>query len=254
MLGLTLVAATAMSITPALALEYTEADAAAGSFGKPTSVEPVTVVGGLNIYATDVSKNAAYIPPAFGSQMADVPGSGERLTPNLVTGGYLETGGIGSRTATVLPPQVENTMNGTAWSTGYTAVTSSLYYKDGSLGTLSAPSIGLSAKIYQGTDSTAMRKGAGHFTETSIWDGNVAFAGHNRGVNNHFGKIHTLKNGDTITLATTLGTRRYSVYSVRKVSVNDVSVLNPSDENMVTLVTCVMNQPDYRWCVQARQK
>lgn len=127
-------------------------------------------------------------------------------------------------------------------------------YKDGSLGTLSAPSIGLSTKIYQGTDSAAMRKGAGHFTETSIWDGNVAFAGHNRGVNNHFGKIHTLKNGDTITLATTLGTRRYSVYSVRKVSVNDVSVLNPSDENMVTLVTCVMNQPDYRWCVQARQK
>ena len=145
-------------------------------------------------------------------------------------------------------------MNGTAWSTGYTAVASSLYYKDGSLGTLSALSIGLSAKIYQGTDSTAMRKGAGHFTETSIWDGNVAFAGHNRGVNNHFGKIHTLKKGDTITLATTLGTRRYSVYSVRKVSVNDVSVLNPSDENMVTLVTCVMNQPDYRWCVQARQK
>ena len=178
MLGLTLVTATAMSITPVLALEYTEADAPAGSFGKPTSIEPVTVVGGTNIFETDVSKNAAYIPPAFGSQMADVPGSGERLTPNLVTGGYLKSGGIGSSTATVLPPQVDNTMVGTAWSTGYTAVTSSLYYKDGSLGTLSAPSIGLSAKIYQGTDSTAMRKGAGHFTETSIWDGNVAFAGH----------------------------------------------------------------------------
>ena len=44
MLGLTLVAATAMSITPALALEYTEADAPAGSFGKSTSIEPVTVV------------------------------------------------------------------------------------------------------------------------------------------------------------------------------------------------------------------
>ena len=142
MLGLTLVAATAMSITPALALEYTEADAPAGSFGKSTSIEPVTVVGGTNIFETDVSKNAAYIPPAFGSQMADVLGSGERLTPNLVTGGYLETGGIGSSTATVLPPQVENTMNGTAWSTGYTAVASSLYYKDGSLGTLSAPSVG----------------------------------------------------------------------------------------------------------------
>ena len=245
---------TAALAAPAYALEYSIDAPDDYDFGKDTSIEVIHTADGGAMRNEDVSKNAAYIPPAFGSQMADVLGAGERLTPNLVTGGYLESGGISSSTATVLPPQVDNTMVGTAWSTGYTAVTSSLYYKDGSLGTLSAPSIGLSAKIYQGTDSTAMRKGAGHFTETSIWDGNVAFAGHNRGVNNHFGKIHTLKNGDTITLATTLGTRRYSVYSVRKVSVNDVSVLNPSNENMVTLVTCVMNQPDYRWCVQARQK
>ena len=239
LLGLTLLTATVLTTTPALALEYTEADAAAGSFGKPTSVEPVTVVGGSNIYETDVSKNAAYVPPVFGSPMADMPGSGERLTPNLLTGGYLESGTASS---------------GTTWSSGYTAVTSSLYYKDGSLGTLFAPAIGLSAKIYQGTDNAAMRKGAGHFTETSIWDGNVAFAGHNRGSSNYFGKIHTLKNGDTIKLMTQLGTRTYSVYSVRKVSVNDVSVLNPPTDNVVTLVTCVMNQPQYRWCVQARQK
>lgn len=225
-----------------MALEYTEADAAAGSFGKPTSVEPVTVVGGSNIYETDVSKNAAYVPPVFGSPMADMPGSGERLTPNLLTGGYLESGTAGSGTtgtATVMPPAAETPSNsGTIWSSGYTAVTSSLYYKDGSLGALSAPAIGLSAKIYQGTDNAAMRKGAGH----------------NRGSSNYFGKIHTLKNGDTIKLMTQLGTRTYSVYSVRKVSVNDVSVLNPTTDNVVTLVTCVMNQPQYRWCVQARQK
>lgn len=257
-LGLTLLTATVLTTTPALALEYTEADAAAGSFGKPTSVEPVTVVGGSNIYETDVSKNAAYIPPAFGSPMADMPGFGERLTPNLLTGGYLESGTASSGTtgtATVMPPAAETPSNsGTTWSSGYTAVTSSLYYKDGSLGTLSAPAIGLSAKIYQGTDNAAMRKGAGHFTETSIWDGNVAFAGHNRGSSNYFGKIHTLKNGNTIKLTTRLGARTYSVYSVRKVSVNDVSVLNPTTDNVVTLVTCVMNQPQYRWCVQARQK
>lgn len=255
---LPLLTATVLTTTPALALEYTEADAAAGSFGKPTSVEPVTVVGGSNIYETDVSKNAAYIPPAFGSPMADMPGSGERLTPNLLTGGYLESGTASSGTtgtATVMPPAAETPSNsGTTWSSGYTAVTNSLYYKDGSLGTLSAPAIGLSAKIYQGTDNAAMRKGAGHFTETSIWDGNVAFAGHNRGSSNYFGKIHTLKNGNTIKLTTRLGTRTYSVYSVRKISVNDVSVLNPTTDNVVTLVTCVMNQPQYRWCVQARQK
>jgi len=99
-----------------------------------------------------------------------------------------------------------------------------------------------------------MRKGVGHFVETSIWDGNVAFAGHNRGSANYFGKIHQLEEGDVIKLTTQLGTRSYSVYSVRRISVNDVSVLNPSHENTITLVTCVMNEPQYRWCVQARQK
>ena len=39
-----------------------------------------------------------------------------------------------------------------------------------------------------------------------------------------------------------------------KISVDDTSVLNDSTENIITLVTCVKNQPDYRWCVQARQK
>ena len=89
---------------------------------------------------------------------------------------------------------------------------------------------------------------------TSIWEGNVAIAGHNRGVNNHFGKIHTLDIGDTIKLTTQLGTRSYEVYSVSKIGVDDTSVLSDSTENIITLVTCVMNQPDYRWCVQAREK
>ena len=46
----------------------------------------------------------------------------------------------------------------------------------------------------------------------------------------------------------------YEVYSVSKIDVDDTSVLNDSTENIITLVTCVMNQPDYRWCVQAREK
>ena len=57
-----------------------------------------------------------------------------------------------------------------------------------------------------------------------------------------------------IKLTTQLGTRSYEVYSVSKIGVDDTSVLNDSTENIITLVTCVMNKPDYRWCVQARQK
>ena len=33
-----------------------------------------------------------------------------------------------------------------------------------------------------------------------------------------------------------------------KISVDDTSVLNDSTENIITLVTCVKNQPNYRWC------
>ena len=69
---------------------------------------------------------------------------------------------------------------------------------------------------------------------------------------NHFGKIHTLDLGDTVKLTTKLGTRNYEVYSIAKISSSDLTVLNDSSENIITLITCVMNEPDYRWCVQAK--
>ena len=73
-------------------------------------------------------------------------------------------------------------------------------------------------------------------------------------MNNHFGKIHTLEAGDTITLTTLLGTRTYSVASVEKVSVNDSSGTAATTDNRVTLYTCVMDQPEYRWKVTAIQQ
>ncbi len=51
-----------------------------------------------------------------------------------------------------------------------------------------------------------------------------------------------------------LGTRTYAVVSVEKVSVNDSSGTATTTDNRVTLYTCVMNQPDYRWCVTAIQQ
>ena len=241
--------------TPASALEYRFDGPDAGAFGRPTSDDTIYVTTDESAN-TDRSKNAAYIPPAFGSPSSYMPNAGERLTPNLVSGSA--TGTVsGAGGVTVLPPSTFDSTdgnNGSYTQTKYTAVTKDLYYSGGYLGTLKIPTLGLSVKVYQGTDSDALRKGAGHFTNTSIWEGNVAIAGHNRGVNNHFGKIHTLSIGDTIKLTTLLGTRSYEVYSVSKISVNDISVLSDSTENIITLVTCVMDQPNYRWCVQARQK
>ena len=136
-------------------------------------------------------------------------------------------------------------------SLGYTPVTSDLYYSGGYLGTLRIPAIGLSVRAYEGTDSSTLMKGAGHFKGTSIWDGNCAIAGHNRGVRDDFGDLHTLERGDTITWTTKLGVRTYEVTSVQKVKETDTSGTAPSTENMLTLYTCVCNQRAYRWQVQA---
>ena len=77
--------------------------------------------------------------------------------------------------------------------------------------------------------------------------------GHNRGVNNHFGQIHTLEIGDEITYTTKLGTRTYEVFFVGQIKETDFSRLGRTTENQVTLITCVRNVRDMRWCVQARK-
>ena len=222
----------------------------------------------------DVSKNAALAPPAFGSYSADTLNTGTPLTPNLAPG-YQPTAGavVTGSSATIRPPDMSGgiannsssvfvpgsstvTVTGsqdTASSTGYTEVTDDLYYSGGHLGTLKIPVIGLSVKVYEGTDSKTLAKGAGHFPDTSIWDGNCCIAGHNRGTNCYFGAIHTLELGDTITLTTKLGTRTYEVTSVSKVSETDRSALAVSAKNMLTLYTCVRDQRDQRWCVQAAE-
>lgn len=238
---------------PASATEYSFDGPDAGLFGTPTSDETIYVTTAEPVN-TDRSKTAAYIPPAFGSPTSYTLNAGELLTPNLVKQNMVfgvtgSTGGV-----TVIPPSYTSTVTTggtTAAATAYTELTSDLYYNAGHIGTLKIPSISLTVKVYEGTDSATLKKGAGHFKDTSVWDGNVALAGHNRGVNNHFGKIHTLSIGDEITWTTKLGSRTYEVFSVAKISVDNLSVLNSNSENIITLVTCVKDQPDYRWCVQA---
>ena len=138
----------------------------------------------------------------------------------------------------------------TTTTSGYTEVTDDLYYENGSLGTLNIPAIGLSVGIFEGTDSAVLKKGAGHFEDSSIWDGNVALCAHNRGANSYFGEIHNLQLGDTISLTTRLGTRNYEVTSVSKVSETDRSALAASGSNQITLYTCVRDEREFRWCVQ----
>lgn len=259
---------------PAFALEYTFDGEEQGGYGKPTSVEPVVTADGGAQKNEDVSKNAAIIPPGFGTPTSNTLNTGEYLTPDLVPSSMAATGAtVNGDFVVVFPPDMSSlsaesvpadlsagstmvpgsadvtvTVPGST-SSGYTEVTDDLYYKNGSLGTLEIPVIGLTVDIFEGTDAATLKRGAGHFEDTSIWDGNAGFAAHNRGANSYFGKIHTLELGDRITLTTKLGTRTYEVTSVSKVSETDRSALAASQSNVITLYTCVRDERDFRWCV-----
>ena len=280
---------TALSI-PASALTYDFAGADQALFGSPTSVEPVTVVPTSDTKNINRSKDSAFVPPTFGAPSADTPGTGTLLTPNISGVAPMQFGSdkytwngssaensltaLGGSSAIVMPPSVNGAVasTGTAGGTGSSTppsigsggnnsnfhVTSKknvtaadLARDDGSIGTLKIPAIDVSVKVYDGTTTANMKKGATHFTETSYWDGNVAMAAHNR--SSYFGKIYKLKRGDKITYSTNIGTRKYEVTSVYKIDDDDTSCLNDSTENRLTLVTCVENQSAYRWCVIAKE-
>ena len=255
----------ALFVSQASALEYTIDGADDYLFGRPTSTDTAYVQENQNV---DRSKNTALIAPGFGTPTSYLPGSGEYLTPNLVPGAL--SGGLVNQVGSINPsvstgqyPTVDTGDNFTVTqipgvsspsaenTVGFTEVTNDLYYSGGYLGTLKIPSLGVNVKIYEGTDSAQLAKGAGHFTGTSIWSGNVAIAGHNRGTNCYFGDIHKLNPGDTITLTTKLGTRTYAVASVTKVSETDTSGTAATSGDRITLYTCVRDQSAYRWCVVA---
>ena len=239
-----------LCISQASALEYTMEAPDDYLFAQPTSDETIYEWENPNV---DRSKNTALIPPTFGSPTSYLPGSGMPLTPNLVPGAL--DGGLITQAGPVNYPTISGgvSSHGSVGS-GYTEVTSDLYYANGSLGTLKIPAIGLSVKVYEGTGSATLAKGAGHFSNTSLWDGNCCLAAHNRGTNNYFGKIHTLESGDTITWTTKLGTRTYEVVSVEKVLETDTSGTAATSDNRLTLYTCVRDQREYRWMVQAVEK
>jgi LPXTG-site transpeptidase (sortase) family protein len=124
---------------------------------------------------------------------------------------------------------------------------------DGSIGTLSIPSLSISVKVYEGTTAESLGKGAGHFSDSSAWLGNVCVAGHNRGAKYNIGSIKNLKPGDTVIYETALGTRRYAVTFSGTIAGTDMSYLSATRNNRITIITCLADQPSLRVCVQATE-
>ena len=131
---------------------------------------------------------------------------------------------------------------------GYTAQ-SQLTTTNGHFGAVSIGSRGIFAYVYPGATYENMKKGAGHVDGTSAWNGNVSFCGHNRGSWPYFGNLKYVQVGDVVTYKTSLGIRTYRVTFAGRILATDTDVLNPTAGNQITMLTCIANEPAFRFCV-----
>ena len=88
--------------------------------------------------------------------------------------------------------------------------------------------------------------------ETVKRNGNIGLAAHNRGYKvNYFQNLKKLKEGDEIIYKYKEFEKRYVVKTLKIISDEDWSLLENTEDNRITLITCVENEPQYRRAVQA---
>lgn len=115
--------------------------------------------------------------------------------------------------------------------------------------------ISLIANIEEGTTKEVLNKNIGHFEETNKEEGNIGLAAHNRGYEvNYFNKLKELQEGDEIEYTHNQYSKIYKV--IKNIIIKDTEweYLENTEENILTLITCVENEPNYRRCVQAIEK
>ena len=124
------------------------------------------------------------------------------------------------------------------------------------LGRLEIPRLGLSALIAEGDSEATLRTAIGHISQTPLpgQPGNVALAAHRDTI---FRALRQIEIGDRVTVHSWEGETEYEVTAKRVVGPEDVSVLAPSENPTLTLITCYpfsyIGPAPKRFVVQARQ-
>ena len=128
--------------------------------------------------------------------------------------------------------------------------------KDGWIGRIEIPRLGLSAVLAEGTSEATLRRAAGHIEGTPLpgQPGNVGIAGHR---DTFFRPLRNIRKDDIVVLDTLSGKYSYRVTFTKIVDPSAVEVLAPSAGDTLTLVTCypfyyVGSAPD-RFIVRAER-
>lgn len=125
-------------------------------------------------------------------------------------------------------------------------------WDDSVLGILNIEKIGLNATVKEGTDEETLENYIGNIEETATYDGNIGLAAHNRGhKNSYFARVNELKEGDIIKYKTKFYDRTYIVDNIQVIYETDWSLLESTEENKLTLITCIAGKKEQRLCVQA---
>jgi sortase A len=105
------------------------------------------------------------------------------------------------------------------------------------MGILTIDKLNIQVPIYNGTDDLVLNRGAGRIKGTAKMNetGNLGLSGHRDGFFRGFKDIQV---GDDIQVQTTHGVQGYEVASITIVDKSDISPLTPSDEKIITFVTC----------------
>lgn len=107
----------------------------------------------------------------------------------------------------------------------------------GTLAILRIESTGMKIPVFDSTSNTALNRGSGHVAGTALPGvaGNTAIAGHRDGF---FRGLKDIQIGAEIELTTLDGQQHFRVSELMIVDPLDVSVLDPTEETVITLITC----------------
>ncbi len=102
---------------------------------------------------------------------------------------------------------------------------------------LSIPRVQLSAIVLHGSDARTLQRGPGHLEHTAVPGdaGNIVIAGHR---DSFFRPLRDIRLADDIFVQTRDGHYHYRVTSLRVVGPREVSVIAPTSEETLTLITC----------------
>jgi sortase A len=163
-------------------------------------------------------------------------GLAEARSQNSLRDSFLQSQGGSGRTTS------------TSSATGGTTTTTSTTFPDApppaptgaAVAIIRIPKIGVDKAVVQGVNLSDLKKGPGHYPTTPMpgQPGNAAIAGHRTTYGAPFYNLNDVGKDDKIFVTTAQGAFEYRVRETKVVRPTEVSVLDPTTDNRLTLTTC----------------